>query len=49
MPTKIKECVCVHPYQDSKHGKNMRVMNQKKAAGKESKGYKCSVCGKIHS
>ncbi len=39
----IKECSCKNEYQDKKYGKNLRVMNPKKA------GHRCTVCGKEYT
>lgn len=42
----IRPCTCEHEYQDSKHGKGMRVHNvtgqSKKVA---DQGTRCTVCG----
>ena len=43
MGTSIKECVCAHPYQDKRYGKQKRVMNE----GKNSST--CTVCGRKHN
>ncbi len=34
-----KRCKCVHPYQDKKYGKKIRIHN------KTTKGWRCTVCG----
>lgn len=47
--SKIKECVCTHDYQDSKHGKQMRVMNPTTKKEGEKAKYRCTVCGREHS
>lgn len=40
----IKECQCVHPYQDSIYGKGKRVHNISQGKS-ERKIYYCTVCG----
>lgn len=37
----IKQCFCVHAWQDRKYGHGHRVCNEKKSGG-----YRCTVCGK---
>ena len=42
--TSIKECDCVHEYQDKKYGKGKRVHN---VAGGRGAGFlRCTSCGK---
>ncbi len=41
---KVKPCICENQYQDSKYGKNQRVMNQTKK--QDGKVYRCTACGR---
>lgn len=44
--TIIKACTCKSSYQDTKYGKDLRVMN---AAPKAKGGkFRCTVCGREH-
>ena len=47
--TAVRECVCDHPYQNTRYGRSMRLMNPlaKKSKGDVQK-YRCTVCGRIH-
>lgn len=50
--TAIKKCDgarCDSAYQDEKYGKDNRVCNFALAQNGKSGGYRCTVCGKVHS
>lgn len=40
--TSVVQCDCKHEFQDKNYGKSKRLANN------TLKGYKCTVCGKIH-
>ena len=40
----IKKCTCVHPFQDGRYGKGMRVFN--KTIKVKPDVYRCTVCKK---
>ena len=42
--TVIKSCGCRHEWQDKKYGSGQRVHNALAA----DKGWRCTVCGKVH-
>lgn len=46
MKTKIKQCNCVHKYQDEVYGANQRVHNLKEANRKPT-GWSCAVCNAV--
>ncbi len=41
--TKIKNCDCIHEFQDKKYGKGKRVHNACVKSGE----YRCTVCQKV--
>lgn len=42
MPTIIKPCTCIHPFQDQLYGPHQRVHNGPDPNPKES--FRCTVC-----
>ncbi len=42
----VRECVCIHPFQDNRYGRSMRLMNPCKIQNRP--GFRCTVCGREH-
>ena len=45
----ILTCTCVHEFQNKTYGKNKRVHNYAPKATGDSNGYRCTVCGEVHT
>jgi len=45
MPSDIKKCTCVHPFQDERYGHGNRVHNQ--AVKDRTVRWRCSVCADV--
>jgi len=42
----IKRCTCEHEYQNKRHGKGKRVMNETRKSNTNNIIYRCTVCGR---
>ena len=47
--SEIVRCDCIHKAQDELHGAWRRVANYARNGNNKQGGYRCTVCGRVHS